>query len=90
MTRALATRGVADMLTVRQLADALGLPLDVVRGMCDRGSIRTVNFASNTKRFVPPAEFDRLRALGFTVQDVQGVQEQQDSQPDPETENMNP
>ena len=84
-----ADTGVREHLTVRQLADALGLPLDVVRGMCDRGNIHTVSFGPNTKRFVPPAELDRLRVLGFTVRDVQGVEERQDSQPDPETENMN-
>ena len=86
-----ATHGVADHITVRQLADLLdGLSLDQVRGLVDRGTIHSVSFGPNTKRFVPRAELDRLRALGFSVQDARGMQEQQDSQPDLETENMNP
>ena len=55
----------------------------------DRGTIHSVSFGPNTKRFVPRVELDRLSTLGFIVRDVQGMQKQHDSQPDRETENMN-
>ena len=89
--RASVDQGVADHLTVRELADRLrGLTLDQVRGLVDRGAIRTVSFGPGTKRYVPPSELQRLRALGFTVQNVQNMQNVQDSQPTPEGTTVEP
>ncbi len=68
-------------LTIRQLADVLGLEVDYVRRLADRDIIRTRNFGPGTKRFIEPDELARLRRLGFTVQSVRAVQ---DSQPTPE------
>jgi excisionase family DNA binding protein len=62
-------------VTVRELADLLGLSLDQVRGLVDRGTIASVNHGFGTKRFVPFEELHRLRALGFFVRDVQSEQD---------------
>lgn len=77
-------------LTIRELADLLGLEVDYLRRLADRGLIRTRNFGAGTKRFVPYAELHRLRALGFTVPAVQSVREVQDSQPAPTTDRVEP
>lgn len=67
-------------LTVRELAELLGLPLDYVRRLVDRGTIHSINFGPGTKRFIPEAELHELRALGFDVPDVRDVRRVQDSQ----------
>ena len=77
-------------LTIRQLADVLGLEVDYVRRLCDRDIIRTRNFGKNTKRFIEADELARLRRLGFTVRAVQSVREVQDSQPTPEGTTVEP
>jgi excisionase family DNA binding protein len=62
-------------VTVRELADLLGLSVGQVRGLVDRGTIASVNYGYGTKRFVPYEELHRLRALGFTVRSVQSERE---------------
>ena len=58
-------------LTVRELADRLGLGVDQVRGLVDRGAIPSVSFGFGTRRYIPVRELHRLRALGFHVQPEQ-------------------
>ncbi len=87
-TQASSKQGVTDHLTVRELAERLRvLTLDQVRGLVDRGTIRTVSFGFGSKRYVPPEELQRLRSLGFSVQNVQNVQ---DSPPDTKAGTFNP
>ena len=64
-------------LTIRQLADVLGLEVDYVRRLCDRDIIRTKNFGPGTKRFIEPDELARLRRLGFTLSTPQSSESAQ-------------
>lgn len=67
-------------LTVRELADRLGLGVDQVRGLVDRGAIASVNFGFGTRRYIPDSELHRLRSLGFHMQTMQSEQESRPAQ----------
>lgn len=85
-----AARGVQGLLTIRELADRMpDITHDALRGLCDRGTIRTVSFGAGTKRFIPADEVQRLRTLGFTVQSVQTQQSTPNSRASTNDETMN-
>jgi len=62
-------------LTVRELAERLGLRVDQTRGLVDRGAIMSVSFGFGTRRYIPTSELHRLRTLGFHVRTEHPEQE---------------
>jgi excisionase family DNA binding protein len=75
-------------LTIRELADRLGLGVDQVRGLVDRGAISSVSFGFGTRRYIPIRELHRLRTLGFHVQSEQTTRNEQESRPARERTNV--
>jgi excisionase family DNA binding protein len=62
-------------VTIRELAEMLGISYEEARGLVDRGTISSVNYGRGTKRFVPYEELRRLRERGFLVQSTQSEQD---------------
>jgi predicted transcriptional regulator of viral defense system len=56
-----------DLLTLRQVADALGLPHRTIRGWADRGALDTLQPQRYAERLVPAGELRRLERTGYRV-----------------------
>ena len=56
-----------ELLSLREVADALGLPHRTIRGWADRGALDTLQPARGAERMVYAAELRRLEAAGYRV-----------------------